>query len=212
MSDSGSAGAGWFHAQGDPHGTQRYWDGNAWVGGPQPVPMAPTPPPPPAPAVPPPPGPAAPNPAGTMPYGSAPGFEPPKKRSVWKWVVGVIAGFVLVVGGCSYLVLRAATGPINAGNDFLAELQAGDTAGAWALSDPACFEAEGIAALDVFAGARIEGYRLTTSNNQINNGNQRGTTSGTITFSGGDERDIELFLVNRDGWLVCGFDIGPADG
>jgi len=27
--------AGWYHAQGDPPGTQRYWDGSQWVGGPQ---------------------------------------------------------------------------------------------------------------------------------------------------------------------------------
>lgn len=28
---------GWYHAQGDPPDTQRWWDGSAWVGGPQPV-------------------------------------------------------------------------------------------------------------------------------------------------------------------------------
>lgn len=26
---------GWYHAQGDPAGTQRYWNGEQWVGGPQ---------------------------------------------------------------------------------------------------------------------------------------------------------------------------------
>lgn len=30
--------AGWYYAQGDPPGTQRYWDGSSWQGGPQPVP------------------------------------------------------------------------------------------------------------------------------------------------------------------------------
>lgn len=28
---------GWHYAQGDPPGTQRYWDGNQWQGGPQPA-------------------------------------------------------------------------------------------------------------------------------------------------------------------------------
>jgi uncharacterized RDD family membrane protein YckC len=28
---------GWYYAQGDPAGTQRYWDGSQWVGGPQAV-------------------------------------------------------------------------------------------------------------------------------------------------------------------------------
>ena len=31
---------GWYYAQGDPAGTQRYWDGAAWQGGPQAVPAA----------------------------------------------------------------------------------------------------------------------------------------------------------------------------
>ncbi len=29
---------GWYPAQGDPPGTQRYWDGQSWIGAPQPVP------------------------------------------------------------------------------------------------------------------------------------------------------------------------------
>ncbi len=36
MTDSAaSQPPGWYHAQGDPAGTQRYWDGSQWVGGPQ---------------------------------------------------------------------------------------------------------------------------------------------------------------------------------
>lgn len=36
MTDSGgSQPPGWYHAEGDPAGTQRYWDGAQWVGGPQ---------------------------------------------------------------------------------------------------------------------------------------------------------------------------------
>jgi hypothetical protein len=36
---SGSAPPGWYYAPGDPIGTQRYWDGRQWVGGPQWVPQ-----------------------------------------------------------------------------------------------------------------------------------------------------------------------------
>lgn len=32
-----SAAPGWYHAQGDPPGTERYWDGTAWTEGPRPV-------------------------------------------------------------------------------------------------------------------------------------------------------------------------------
>ncbi len=34
---AGSQGPGWYYAQGDPPGTQRYWDGSQWQGAPQPV-------------------------------------------------------------------------------------------------------------------------------------------------------------------------------
>jgi uncharacterized RDD family membrane protein YckC len=40
---SGSQSPGWYYAQGDPVGTQRYWDGSQWVGGPQAVAGAPAP-------------------------------------------------------------------------------------------------------------------------------------------------------------------------
>lgn len=32
---NGQADAGWYHAEGDPDGTLRYWDGGQWVGEPQ---------------------------------------------------------------------------------------------------------------------------------------------------------------------------------
>ncbi len=38
MTDQGGlTGPGWYNAAGDPPGTQRYWDGSQWLGGPQPV-------------------------------------------------------------------------------------------------------------------------------------------------------------------------------
>ncbi len=41
MSDiNTSRAAGWYQAEGDPPGTQRYWDGAAWQGGPQATPEA----------------------------------------------------------------------------------------------------------------------------------------------------------------------------
>lgn len=39
MTDQGQP-AGWYHAEGDPPGTTRYWDGTAWQGGPQAAPVA----------------------------------------------------------------------------------------------------------------------------------------------------------------------------
>ena len=34
---SGHTTPGWYHAQGDPADTQRWWDGSQWVGDPQPA-------------------------------------------------------------------------------------------------------------------------------------------------------------------------------
>ena len=38
MTDTPTQPPGWYYAQGDPPGTQRYWDGSQWQGGPQAVP------------------------------------------------------------------------------------------------------------------------------------------------------------------------------
>lgn len=40
MTDGSAQAPGWYYAQGDPPGTQRYWDGTQWQGGPQAVPGA----------------------------------------------------------------------------------------------------------------------------------------------------------------------------
>ncbi|MFK7919404.1 MAG: RDD family protein [Ilumatobacter sp.] len=39
MTNTGGTPAGWYHAPGDPEGTQRYWDGAQWIGDPQAVPQ-----------------------------------------------------------------------------------------------------------------------------------------------------------------------------
>lgn len=45
LGNYGSSSAGWYHAEGDPSGTQRYWNGDAWVGEPQVfAPVSPEPP------------------------------------------------------------------------------------------------------------------------------------------------------------------------
>jgi hypothetical protein len=136
--------------------------------------------------------------------------EAPRKKSRWKLVVGLVVGFMLLIGGCTLLLWRAVSGPIDAGNDFLAELQDADYGGAFALTDPDCFDGAGPGLLrEVFGSAPIESYRLSTTSVDSTNGRTSGTTSGSITFAGGDDRTIELFLIDEGGWLVCGFDLGP---
>jgi uncharacterized RDD family membrane protein YckC len=43
MTNTGGAPPGWYHAEGDPEGTQRYWDGGQWIGEPQVLPPQPPP-------------------------------------------------------------------------------------------------------------------------------------------------------------------------
>ena len=35
MTDTPQTPPGWYHAEGDPIGTQRWWDGTQWIGAPQ---------------------------------------------------------------------------------------------------------------------------------------------------------------------------------
>jgi uncharacterized RDD family membrane protein YckC len=37
MTESGQTPPGWYHAQGDPAGSERYWNGQAWQGEPRPA-------------------------------------------------------------------------------------------------------------------------------------------------------------------------------
>ncbi|MGI9608306.1 MAG: DUF2510 domain-containing protein [Acidimicrobiales bacterium] len=37
MTGPGAATPGWYHAEGDPLGTERYWNGSEWTEGPRPV-------------------------------------------------------------------------------------------------------------------------------------------------------------------------------
>lgn len=134
-----------------------------------------------------------------------------KGRSVWKLVVGLILGAMLLVGACTFFLVRLASGPIDVSNEFLNAVQARDFDQAWSLSDPSCFgQDDGQAQLEeAFAGQTIEAYRLTSTNASNVNGVSRGSASGTITLAGGDVRSISFVNTKSGGdWRVCGFDIG----
>lgn len=193
---------GWYHAEGDPPGTQRYWNGSEWQGEPQQA-SAPAQPvaPPAAPAAPP--GPSFAAPPGPA---FAPPSQPAKKSNALKWVLAILLLIVLGIGGCTFAFWRAVSGPIDASNDFLNAVQAEDFDRAWALSDPLCFPGSGPDDLAAtFTGFSIESYNLSSSSVS----NNSGESSGRLTLVGGDERSVTVFVNQRDGdWLVCGFDIG----
>ena len=70
-----SAEPGWYHAEGDPSNTERYWDGTQWTDGPRPIVGFPEPPS--APPVPPQPSTMPPIDSGSPPPISIPTFGGP---------------------------------------------------------------------------------------------------------------------------------------
>lgn len=111
MTDQGATPAGWYHAPGDPEGTQRYWDGSQWTGEPQPVASAP------------PPGGAAPPPATGAGYPGAANPEYDAQLGVTLANPGmrIVARFIdgLLMGLASFLIgLAFGLGSIGLGGDY----------------------------------------------------------------------------------------------
>jgi len=114
---------------------------------------------------------------------------------------------IVGIGACTYFFIGAVKAPIDESNRFLAVVNAGDYAGAAAMTDPTCND--GMSAQDlqsIFQGNEIA-YNLNgsfVSNNQA-------TVNGTFATSGVPGDVIELRLQERnDTWGVCGFTIGTS--
>jgi hypothetical protein len=134
--------------------------------------------------------------------------EPAKKRSLWKWLLGMVVLFVLGVGVCTFFVFNAVKGPIDAANDFLAAAEAGDITAVVNLSStsPDCFGSTARADLEGFLGVvSVSDYYLSSSFVSSNNGSTTGEVAGTI---GDGEQKINFLMVKESGdWLVCGLDV-----
>lgn len=87
---------GWYHAQGDPAGTVRWWDGEMWTGGPVQDPAA-TP--------------------GTMPGAPGTGAGPIGTYATWgqRFAALLIDGLLMLAGYIPLFVLAAIAGAINDG-------------------------------------------------------------------------------------------------
>ncbi len=113
MSDQGATPAGWYHAPGDPDGTQRYWDGSQWTGEPQPVASAPPPAggaPPPTPGAPYP-GAVAANPEYDAQLGVT--LANPGMRIVARFIDGLLMGLASFIIGLIF-----GLGTIGLGGDY----------------------------------------------------------------------------------------------
>lgn len=113
------------------------------------------------------------------------------------------------MGGCTAVLWRAVSGPIDAANVFLGYVQDENYGGAATLLAPECFDDGGSAdALERIFSDGVEDYRLSGTSANSSNGTTTGGASGRITFTGGDERSIDFNLVKQSNWYICGFNIG----
>lgn len=101
------------------------------------------------------------------------------------------------------LVWRLATGPIDAANEFLADVAAEDWVAAADRLDRSCFsDADDLpATLLATFGPDLISYNLTST--EVRNG--EGAASGTITRTSFGEQSINFAMTKPgDDWLVCG--------
>lgn len=185
---------------------------------PPPPPGSPGPPPSPPGSYPPPGGPGPgvgwqPPAMGPPPNAYPPLPPEPRRRRRWPWIVlGIVVALLLAVGGCSYVLFRAAQPSIDGANRWLALLDEGRYGEAYdALCAPmrqATSRQAGTAELEDDFGAGIDGYRI----NNYSNFNGRVTVGGVVTI-GGVEGGIQLAMDDDDGdWRVCGYQLIGVDG
>ncbi len=203
-------------APGGPIGDER------WRNAPPPSPFEP-----PSPQYPPPPSPAhapplPPAPVPSQPHAPPPvawSPAPPQKKSrkrLWITLGTILTVLVLGIGACSVWFVSTVKAPVDEANRFLAVVDAGDYPAALAMMTPSCDGSTiTVDAFDqIFAGRSID-YNLTSSSVNTSTGaGTSATVSGTVTALGeqGAQRRIEVFLRDRDGWKVCGFNIAPRGG
>lgn len=214
MSDSSQGEGWWIAADGKWYPPEQHPDAQAAPPGPQ---AAYEPPPHPGYQAPPQAGYQPPQPQ--QPYQQQPGMPPPPsqpalnvmkpKRPWWKIALGVLLLGILLIGGCTVLVLRAVSGPIDAANDFLADIANQDFNAAVEHLDPNCFGgAPSAAVLENEFGRGLESYNL---NSVSNDNNSSGTAGGTITRTNFGTQPISFAMTKPfDDWLVCGVQFGDG--
>ena len=141
-----------------------------------------------------------------------PGFEPvKKKRSIWKWLIGILVLFVLLIGGCSFWLFKTVSAPVDATNEFMAAVKDDDWPRAMELVDksPVCFGENAEADLrGFFKGESIESYSFISSFVVTDNGATTAEVTGDVTFSSSGQLGVGVNMrQTNDEWLVCGIGI-----
>lgn len=142
---------------------------------------------------------------GSAPYGAGlyPPAAPQKKRRIWPWLLlGIPLLFAVVIGGCSLLIFGAVRGPVDATNNFVANLDNGDFGAAY---DSLCSANRTSTSRDQWtanAAADIGGEITGYSYAQVEISGDAVVT-GTIEVDGVNRTSV-FRLVEEDGeWRVC---------
>ncbi len=148
------------------------------------------------------PGTTQPNP--TQLGGPQPTFAPTptkKKRKWWKIILGLFLALVLLIGGCTAIVIKAARGVVGEGNQFLSALYKSNED----ATKEACAGAkrEDIAVLrsELLKQGWVGSKNLNSFSTNSANGVSSGEVSGTVRLTDGPHRVILTIEKNPD-WCV----------
>lgn len=134
--------------------------------------------------------------------------QPQKKSRKWLWVLlGIPLLALLGIGGCTAVLFRAVSGPIDATNAFVAELDEGDFDGAYQSLCQATRNAvpaeQWTAEIEAGLSGDITDYRFTEASVSSVNGSSTAVVSGSIEI-GGLSRNVTYSLVEEGSeWRVC---------
>ncbi len=131
-----------------------------------------------------------------------------RRLRVWHVIAALVLGVAAMGGGCVALVFSLTRPVVIAGDTFMTAMKDGDFEAAYAMATPALREELGSPQqLEALFGARRPAS-WTWWNRQIQN--QTGSVAGRVTYAGGGESQVVLFLLSVAGdWKVSGFRMNP---
>ncbi len=143
-------------------------------------------------------------------YGMPPGVAaaPARKSRWWIWLLAVFFGLILLVGGCTALVIRAVRGPVDASNEFFAAVNDGDLSRAASLvsADPSCsFGTDPESSIDQqFTGVTVEDYFFAGASVSSSEGGSTAEVIGLVTTLEAGEVGYAVDMIqDGDDWKVC---------
>jgi hypothetical protein len=190
-------------------GTEPDPDQPGWAA-PAPPPPPASPPPAPPPSAPPPPSPPAPGgfpapPAWGAPFPASGTPPPARRRRRWPWVLGGLLALIVVLGTTgTVLFVEKIKPPIDATNDFLADVENGNFERAFdqlCARDHDVFDAEELGLLFGFGGGILDGFEVNPFDVHVDG--DRARVSFDAEGSDGDDY-FELPLRKEGGeWRPC---------